>query len=504
LVMPQNFVDCDREQAFLLPPSLRDWLPADHLAWFVIDAVAELDLAAFYAAYRADGHGRAAYDPSMMVTLVLYSFAVDERSSRSIERHCRQDVAFRVISGNVVPDHATVARFLIRHEAALGDLFTGVLSLCARAGLVASGVVAVDGTKISGNAHRDRSLDYDEIAREIIAETIATDVAEDEAFGDARGDELPEALRTPEGRREWLRRELGREQDPPPGEDEADGFDTDRIVDRIQGREGWAREAHRQLEAERWRAAVPVAHCRSQRLRDAAVRLEDEQAAKARGMRVYEAWRAGGYARNGRRFGRPPHPWQSPPIPPGVINLSDPDSQLMKGMRNYVQGYNAQAVVNAQQIILAAEITNAPGDFAHLRPMIQSMSRELIRAGVTERPGLVLADAGYWNDEHINDVICDEHLRVLIPPDGGKRKGPRRGWTGGLYDWMRHLLDTDHGREIYRQRRQTIEPVFGHTKHNRGFTRFHHRGRLAVQTEWRLMMSTHNLTKLYHHQLATG
>ena len=502
--MPQNFIESDREQVFLLPPSLRDWLPADHLAWFVIDAVCGMDLAAFYAAYRADGHGRAAYDPAMMVTLVLYSFAVGERSSRSIERHCRQDVAFRVISGNVVPDHATVARFLARHEQALCDLFAAVLSLCARAGMVGSAVVAVDGTKISGNAHRDRSLDYDQIAREIIAEAIATDEAEDEEFGDARGDELPEELRTPEGRREWLRRELGRDQDEPPAEDEADAFDAQLIVDRVQGREGWAREARRQLEAERWQTATPIARSREQRLRDGAVRLEDDLAARARGMRAYEAYRAGGRMKDGRRFGRPPNPWQAPSVPAGVVNLSDPDTQLMKGMRNYVQGYNAQAVVNEQQIVLAAEVTNDPGDFSHLRPMIQSMSSELTQAGVTDRPGLVLADAGYWNEEHINDVVCDEHLQVLIPPDSGKRTGPRRGWTGGLYDWMRHALDTDHGHGLYRQRRETIEPIFGHTKHNRHFTRFHRRGRLAVRTEWRLMMSTHNLTKLHRYQLATG
>ena len=368
--MPQNFIESDREQVFLLPPSLRDWLPADHLAWFVIDAVAGMDLAAFYAAYRADGHGRAAYDPALMVTLVLYSFAVGERSSRSIERHCRQDVAFRVISGNVVPDHATVARFLVRHERALCDLFAAVLSLCARAGMVGSAVVAVDGTKISGNAHRDRSLDYDEIAREVIAEAIKVDAAEDEAFGDARGDELPEELRTPEGRREWLRRELGRDQDEPSAEDEADAFDAQQIVDRVQGREGWAREARRQLEAERWQTATPVARSREQRLRDGAVRLEDDLAARARGMRAYEAYRAGGRMKDGRRFGRPPNPWQAPSVPAGVVNLSDPDTQLMKGMRNYVQGYNAQAVVNEQQIVLAAEVTNDPGDFSHLRPMI--------------------------------------------------------------------------------------------------------------------------------------
>ena len=155
--MPQNFIVCDREQAFLMPPSLRDWLPGDHLAWFVIEAVGRLDLAAFYSAYRADGYGRAAYEPSTMVSLVLYAYATNERSSRGIERHCRQDIAYRVITGNRVPDHATIARFIRRHQRSLGELFTSVLRLCARAGLVRSGVVAVDGTKylwLSSNERR--------------------------------------------------------------------------------------------------------------------------------------------------------------------------------------------------------------------------------------------------------------------------------------------------------------------------------------------------------------
>jgi transposase len=132
--MPQNFIDCDREQAFLLPPSLRDWLPEDHLVWFVIDTVGRLDLSAFYAAYRADGHGRAAYEPLMVVSLVLYAYSTDERSSRGIERRCRQDIAYRVITGNQVPDHATIARFIRRHQQLLAELFTAVLRLCARAG----------------------------------------------------------------------------------------------------------------------------------------------------------------------------------------------------------------------------------------------------------------------------------------------------------------------------------------------------------------------------------
>jgi transposase len=203
--MAQNFIDSRRGQGFLLPPDVRDWLAADHLAWFVIDAVPGMDLAAFYGAYRADGHGRAAYEPSMMVTLVLYAYATKQRSSRAIEGHCRQDVAYRVITGNVVPDHATIARFVVRYEAALAGLFGEVLGLCDRAGLVKPGLVAIDGTRLAGNASREANRGFEQIAREILAEAKATDEAEDELYSYARRDELPEQLRTPEGRREFFR-----------------------------------------------------------------------------------------------------------------------------------------------------------------------------------------------------------------------------------------------------------------------------------------------------------
>ena len=194
--MAQNFIGCDREQELLLPPSLREWLPEGHLAWFVIDAVGQLDLAPFYAAYRADGHGRAAHDPAMMVALLLYAYAVGERSSRRIERRCVEDVAFRVIAANQRPDHTTIARFRQRHEAALAGLFGEVLALCADAGLVGVAVLAVDGTKLHANASQHQNLDFDEIAREILAEAGAVDRAEDERFGEQRGDELPPELST--------------------------------------------------------------------------------------------------------------------------------------------------------------------------------------------------------------------------------------------------------------------------------------------------------------------
>jgi len=490
-----------------MPPSLRDWLAEDHLAWFVLDTVSRLDLAAFYASYRPDGHGRAAYEPSMMVALLLYSYSTKVYSSRDIERHCRQDVAYRVITANRVPDHSTVARFVIRHEGPLGELFGGVLKLCERAGLVSSGVVAIDGTKMPANASRNANVDYGQIAREIIAEAIATDQAEDEQHGDARGDELPPELATEEGRRAWLARELAAERDAEQdtdGEHESDhAFDADQIVARVQGRDGWLLEAKRQLDQDRWQAADPIRRSRCERLWEAGRRLEADLAAEARGNMEYEAYRAGGRMKDGRRFGKPPTPYDPPVWPQGKVDLTDPDSRVMKGNAMFMQAYNAQAVVNEQQIVLAAEISTEPIDFSSLGPMMAATRRELEQAGIDAIPGVAVADAGYWNERHMDQLAADG-ITVLIRPDSGKRKGERPGWIGGRYSWMRRLLATDLGVGLYRKRRHSIEPVFGHTKHNRQFTHFHRRGRTAVRTEWRLLMTTHNLAKLHTHQIATA
>jgi transposase len=181
--MAQSFIACDREQAFLMPPDVRDWLPEGHLAWFVLDAVAAMDLTAFYAAYREDGRCRPAYEPSMMVTLLLYAYARGVRSARAIERACEEDVAYRVIAAHTKPDHATIARFVERHEQALAGLFGAVLGLCAQAGLVKVGIVAIDGTKVQANASRDATRDYEQIAKEILEEAKAVDAAEDELYG---------------------------------------------------------------------------------------------------------------------------------------------------------------------------------------------------------------------------------------------------------------------------------------------------------------------------------
>src|ERR671931_1982855 len=203
--MGQRFVACDREQSFLMPPDVREWLPPRHLAWFVIDAVREMDLDGFYAAHRVDGRCRPRYDPAMIVAVLVYAYARGIRSSRVIERACEEDVAFRVLAAQQRPDHATIARFVERHQEAIAGLFGEVLTLCARSGLARVGVIAVDGTKVQANASRNEHLDYEQLARELVERAITTDQVEDELYGEARGDELPPEFATSAGRRGWLR-----------------------------------------------------------------------------------------------------------------------------------------------------------------------------------------------------------------------------------------------------------------------------------------------------------
>ena len=187
-----------------MPPSLVDWLPENHLVWTVLGAVEQMDLERFEAAYRLGAAGRAPYDPAMLVALLVYAYARGNRSSRGIERSCWEDVAFKVITGMRTPDHSTIAEFRRRHETEIEELFDDVLGLCREAGLVSVGVIAIDGTRIKANASMDQNRSYREVVNQILREAEETDRREDELYGDARGDELPEQLRTPEGRRAAL------------------------------------------------------------------------------------------------------------------------------------------------------------------------------------------------------------------------------------------------------------------------------------------------------------
>jgi transposase len=505
--MSQNFIGCDRGQVLLLPPSLSEWLPEDHLAWTVLGAVDQMDLAAFYGAYRANGQGRAAYDPAMMVALLLYAYCIGIRSSRAIERACRGDVAFRVITTMLIPDHSTIAEFRRRHETALGELFVGVLALCREAGLVSVGVVAIDGTKVRANASRDRSRSYDSIVTEILQEAEQTDREEDERHGEQRGDELPEPLRTREGRRAALKaarekleaERRAQQQAGEPVVEEIDlELDPERFVTSSQGRESWLREGRRALDARREREAGPIPRSRSERIVEVKRRFDEQLAFEHAANRCYETYRATGRMRNGRRFGAPPKPYEPPLVPEGKINTTDPDSQLMHTQGRFgVQGYNAQAAVTDSQVILAAEVTTDSPDFGHLEPMVRAMLRDLEHAQVAEQPATLVADAGYWHKQQIENIVSDG-IQVLVPPDSGMKAEGRTGWDGGMYAFMRRVLDSPNGKALYGMRKR-IEPVFGQIKHNRGCGRFQRRGRAAARSEWRLMAATHNLLKLHSH-----
>jgi len=492
----------------LMPPSLGEWLPEDHLVWTVLGAVEQMDLARFSEAYRLGAAGRAPYDPAMMVALLLYAYARGIRSSRGIERACWEDVAFKVITGMRTPDHSTIAEFRCRHEIEIAELFDDVLGLCREAGLVSVGVITIDGTKIKANASMDQNRSYRELAIEILREADEIDRQEDELYGDARGDELPEQLRTPEGRRQALadakrriqerkRREISEANDG--GEVEVDPA---RSFRRKGGRREWLRLARRDLEAHRERQAAPIPRDRDARLFDAARRLEQNQRIELAANDQYEAWRLTARDPLGRRMLKPTKPYQPTVLPDGVINLSDPDSRVMRTQGTPPrQAYNAQAAVNDRQVILAAEISIDAPDFGHLAPMLDTTLNGLRAQGVHETPEVVLADAGYWHTAQMQH-IAQQGIEVLAPPDGNMREGKRPGWNRAVYEQMRHKLNTDRGRKLYAQRKITIEPVFGQIKYNRRIDRFMRRGRAAARSEWRLAAATHNLLKLHSHWIA--
>jgi transposase len=439
--MPQNFLGCDREQAMLMPPSLREWIDDDHLAWLVLDVVGEIDLGEFYGAYRADGHGRAAHDPAMMVALLLYSYALGQRSSRAIERRCHEDVPTRVICANQAPDHTTIARFRARHQDALAKTFTQVLALCARAGLVSVGVVALDGTAMAANASPQATRSYASIGQEVdrmLAEAEQIDAAEDAEHGSSRGDELPAELADRRSRLERLRR------------------------------------------------------CREE--------LEADQAQVQAAYDDNLAWRAEWEAEHGRRLaGRKP----SAPDPDGLakrcINTTDPDSRkIIRTGKTAVQGYNAQAVATAGQIILAAGLTQQANDSGQLEPMIGAALRELERAGIDQQPETVLADGGYWNTAQIT-ALGHQGLQVIVPTKSSTRTkartlSPRQGPEAQRID---KVLETREGAALYRKRQHIIETVFARTKFLRGITRFQRRGLAACRAEWQLIATGHNLLKLH-------
>jgi transposase len=300
--------------------------------------VDQLDLTGFYASYRADGHGHPAYDPKTLLGVLLYAYATGMRSSRQLERRCQEDIAFRVLAGNQLPDHVTIARFRVRHQQALAGFLVASLRLGAAAGLVHLGVVALDGTKVAANAadKANRTLaKLEEEVAQILREAAEADQAEDRQHGRARGDELPAELANPSGRLARLR------------------------------------QAKARLEAE--------AAERQQRYEQRVAELA--AAARARGQQPKARIK--------------PRPRDEAPNPKAAANVTDPDSRFLRTRSGTVQGYNAQAVVTEQQIVVAAELTQDANDVQQLHPMLQAVDQTLDAAAIHGPPGRLLADAGY-------------------------------------------------------------------------------------------------------------
>src|ERR1017187_892741 len=307
--MARDFIAVDRGQLLLMPPSLTEWLPEDHLVWTVLGAVEVMDLSRFNEAYRLGGAGRPAYDPAMMVALLLYSYARGNRSSRGIERARWEDVAFKGITSLRTPDHSTIAEFRRRHEAEIAELFDDVLGICREAGLVSVGVITIDGTKIKANASMDQNRSYSGLVKEILREAEEVDRQEDELYGDRRGDELPEQLRSPETRRQALadaKRRLAERrgipaEDAPREEPEKLEMDLEaavlsRPVLRRGGRIEWLRVARRELEAHRTRQGAPVPRDREDRMIGVLERLEENHRGDLAAVESHESLRATGRA----------------------------------------------------------------------------------------------------------------------------------------------------------------------------------------------------------------
>ena len=355
--MAYNLLRWERDQSYLMPPSMRDWLSEGHLAWFIVDAVGQMDLREFYAAYRSDGWGAAAYDPGMMVAVLLYAYCLGLRSSRRIARALEEDVGFRVVAASRQPDFRTICRFRAEQEEALEELFVEVLRLCHEAGLVKLGVVALDGTKVAANAALATNRSHQAIEEEVqcmLAEAKAADAEEDAHYGPARrGDELPEGLG---GRRERLKR---------------------------------LKEAKERLQREAEAAAKAVQEHVEQR------RAEEEATGK-------------------KKRGRKPKVVEPLPTEEAKANTTDPDSRIMKTRQGYVQGYNAQAVVSEEQIMVAVGVTQEANDVQQLEPMLQTMAHTLEAAGIEDRPKAGLADAGYWSEANIRACSWPEMPEPLI------------------------------------------------------------------------------------------
>jgi transposase len=445
--MSKQFRPWNPDQSFLFPPSPRDWLPENHLVYFLLDVLPQMNLQPILQPYQTEERGQPPFHPTMLVTLLLYGYATGVFSSRRLMARCETDAAFRVIVGEDIPDFRTISDFRKRHLTALADLFVEVLKLCATAGLVKVGRIALDGSKVKANASRHKAMSYDYMLKEeqrlkkeikaLLAQAEEADQAEDKTYGrDRRGDELPEELA------------------------------------RRQSRLKKIREAKAALEAE-----------------------AREQARAAEAERQQQ--------------GKPPSgqdPEQAKPEPKAQYNFTDPESQIMKvSNKGWDQCLNTQVVVNEHQIIVAADVTGETNDKQQVQPMIEQTQQNVMAAGVMEKVKEAVADSGFYSEanvEYLEGQDIDPYIATERLKHHEQIAAPRGRCPKGLTakQRMARKLRTKKGRERYARRKGMVEPVFGQIKQGRGFRQFLLRGKKQMRSEWRLVSLTHNLLKLWRHE----
>jgi transposase len=437
----RKFKECNRDQLYLLPPSLRDWLPANHLAHFIVEVVSSFDLSAIYNSFKSQ-FGPPAFQPEYMVAIWLYAYCAGVRSSRRVAKALQEDVGFRVVSGNQQPDFRTLSEFRRKHHQVLSGLFFETVKLAKEAGLVKLGHVAIDGTKVKANASKHSAMSYQRMKEE--EKRLEAEIEQ------------------------WMR--------------EAD--ETDAEEDKAHGdKSGWELPAH-----------FATVERRLENIRNAKTRLEERAKQEAEAAKDDDDHHNGGKTKAK----------VIEPQPKEQSNFTDPESQIMLNSdKAWVQAYNAQAAVDAQtQIIVAAELTNQPADGQHLPELVKQTIKN-----TGETPREVSADAAYCSQ--VNLELLDSYMiEPFIPPEKIKHSQwrdskPIQGRPPdnlSAREKMKRKLRTRRGKERYKLRQQSIEPVFGQIKEARGLRQFLHRGLEKTRSMWLFDCAAHNILKLFRAQ----
>ncbi len=474
-------------QSFLLPPSPLEWLPEGHLAYFVLEVAQALDVAAIEDAIQEkDGRGERPYAPAMMVALLVYGYCAGVFSSRRLSRATYEDVAFRVIAGGEHPHFTTVNQFRLDHREALAKLFVQVLRLCKKAGLVKLGHVAFDGSKVAANASKHKAMSYKRMQEEerrlaaeveaLLAKADEADSREDAQYGVGKAPEdLPEELRRRDSRRNRiLEAKAALEKEAIESRDEEL---------REQARVQREKAGDESVYASERKCAAARAERAEQKARDLTGKDRDDDG-------------DGGTAASDLPHHHVPTETDGKPKRTAQRNFTDPDSRIMVKGGEFLQGYNAQAAVDAEaQIIVAAAVTNQPPDVEHLAPMLAQ-----VVANCGQAPAVATADSGYFSRENVQACAArgvDAHIAVgrndaQPPPDSPSTTPAQQARAA-----MAAKLETAEGKAIYARRKVIVEPVFGQIKQAMGFRRFSSRGLEKVRAEWSFVCAAHNLLKLF-------